>query len=493
MNDRNMNSDELERKLRAYFREEDEEIQPPTGMWERLSPRLGKQERRRRLFRFFFPLSVLRWKRAHVYLAAAVGVIVLGVVAWGVFSLVGGGGTHLAPGQPEDFGPGLPATTPTVTTTPAPRPTATPTPTQTPPPRFGVRPTPTQTPPSGLGATPTPTPTLAPGAVPIPVPGPPSIPTPIRVWRLGQTLTRTSNVEVQVGRAVIREGLHGVLFYAVTAPSELEGRELLPRDVQVVGDTGASYPVIESKALTTVGRLTLAALSFSLQDWQPDTVAVQIEGLVATSEGQEPRVVEDTWRLDRILVRSDAGYPEGKISDLRGDECIVAGDAGVAFKEWQHCEPFEVWPPTPTPKPPATPTPTPAGYSQPGATPTPTRPPSGPPTAPTPTPTPTPYRTFTPKPTPTPYPPGFPAPTPTPTAVPTATPYPPGFPKPTATPTPARVPISTYSVTFKVYNAQSGPEIPYYCLNVLVSREGTVSVMQFAPVEDPDVGCPSPR
>jgi len=310
------------------------------------------------------------------------------------------------------------------------------------------------------------------------------------VWQFVETADQASEVQVHVGRAVIREGLHGVLFYVVTAPPMLEGWQLAPKDVQVVGDTlapkdvqvvgdtGTSYPVIESKALTTVGRLTLGALSFSLQDWQPGTVAIQIEGLVATSEGQESRVVEDAWRLEPVLVRADVGYPEGEISNLRGDGCIVAGDAGVAFNEWQRCQPFELSPSTPTPKRPATPTPTPAGYSQPGATPTPY-----PVFAPTPT----------PKATPTPYPPGFPTPSPTPTARPTPTPYPPGFATPTQTPTPARVPIFTYSVTFKVYNAQSRPEVAYYCLHVQVGRDGTVTVMALTPVENPDVGCPSPR
>ena len=385
----------------------------------------------------------------------------------------------------EESGAGLFASTLTATATPVPKPT--PTPTETLPP-FEVRPTPTPTQTLRPGIAPTPTPTMVPGETPRPIPTTPTPrayprPSGIPVWRFAETHSSVSNVEVQVGRAVIREGLHGVLFYVVTAPPELEGRELLPRDVQVVGDTGTSYPVIESKPLVTVGRLTLGALSFSLQDRpQPGDLAVEIKGFIAPSPGgYGGQVVEDTWRLDPALERTDAGYPEGEISDLRAAGCAVVGDAGVAFSDSQRCEPFELSPPTPTPVP--TPTATPPGYSQPGATPTPTRSQPWPPV--TPTPTSTPYPLLAPTPTP--------APKPTPTAVPTATPYPPGFPKPTATPTPARVPSSTYSLTFKVYDAQSSPEVPYYCLNVLVGTDGTVSVIRFAPVEDPDVGCPPPR
>ena len=165
MNERHKNSEELERKLRAYFREEDEEIQPPAGMWERLSPRLGEQERPRNLFPFPIPLLALRWRKAYALLLATLGVVILGVVGWSVLSFVGGGGTHLAPEQ--SAAPGIATSTgtpsPTVMATATPVPTATAIPvataTTTPVPRLAPRPTPTPRP----GEVPRPAATLAPG------------------------------------------------------------------------------------------------------------------------------------------------------------------------------------------------------------------------------------------------------------------------------------------------------------------------------------------
>ncbi|MFQ5933296.1 MAG: LVIVD repeat-containing protein, partial [Dehalococcoidia bacterium] len=52
MTKENRDIDDIERKLRAYFQAEEQEMEPSPGMWERLSARLGEQEQ---------PLEMLKW------------------------------------------------------------------------------------------------------------------------------------------------------------------------------------------------------------------------------------------------------------------------------------------------------------------------------------------------------------------------------------------------------------------------------------------------
>ena len=188
------------------------------------------------------------------------------------------------------------------------------------------------------------------------------------------TKSSDSGVELQAGRAVFYEGSYGVLFYAVMAPTHLEGWRLEPKQVQVVGPGGTQYPVVQSQTLATVGRLSLNSLTFSMGEASPGVLRFQFDSFEAYSpEDDRSRPIPGFWSLEPVSgLQRQEGRPYAYWNGTTQEEvCVVDGQrSGIAFREDAYCQPFEV--PPPSPAAPPTPTSTPLPGASPGTTPTPT-------------------------------------------------------------------------------------------------------------------------
>ena len=94
MHEEEQNLNDLDRRLQAYYRAEDQELDYPSGLWEQLAPRLGEQRRRGWLQRVpaiswiiptWPPISILRnlgASRARLAMAASLALLLLIGIAY---------------------------------------------------------------------------------------------------------------------------------------------------------------------------------------------------------------------------------------------------------------------------------------------------------------------------------------------------------------------------------------------------------------------------